>query len=93
MIPAAIGTATRRAQDREMIEDPLRWPQLRLPLKNPARYNTERPAFGFLEPVGATWGDDPRRPLYLGNIFSGPDGHTDWYDDVDALLDDGWTVD
>ena len=76
---ADYGTAERRAQDRALIEDPWRWPSPRLPLKNPQRYNTERPAFGFLFANGKPAWTGRERTLMAGE-------GEEVYTDVDGLL-------
>lgn len=87
----------RRKRDKAMIDDPQRWPHLRLPLKNPSRYNGERhaQAFGYLM-AGMDWSSH-ERVVYHGTIFDPPAGaeasHCEHYEDTDALLDAGWKVD
>jgi hypothetical protein len=75
-----------------MILDPYRWPHLLLPLK---RY-----VDGFMQTAIMAAGMeklDPNKPIEIRNnttIF-GPVGQPEilTYENVDALLDDGWEVD
>ena len=90
-VPAAPGTALRREQDKEMILSPDRWPVWpKLPLK---RYGYEQD-HGFVF-NGSLNDDDPEPKVYLATIFHSIDKSTLFieYTDIDALLDDGWTVD
>lgn len=93
MIPAAHGTDERRGQDRAMILDPDRWPAWpRLPIKNPGRFNdSEERAFGVLLAEDVRESGPITVRLHL--IFEAANGATERFDDVDALLDAGWTVD
>jgi hypothetical protein len=88
------GTPERRALDKERIDDPLSWPMMRLPVKNPGRYNTDKPHMGYLF-TGSEWGTE-WRTITLANVFT--DGEdtpprTEEYESTDAMLDAGWTID
>lgn len=83
--------SSRFERDREIINNPMRWPQMRLPMKNPKRYNTDRPSLGWLF-AGMEWQDD-ERTVHLGNIFDKGAAGTEVYRDTEEMLDDGWTVD
>lgn len=82
---------SRFERDRERINDPMNWPQMRLPLKNPGRYNTDRPSLGWLF-TGYCW-SSLERQVFLGNIFDKNAEGSEVYKDTEALLDAGWTVD
>ena len=79
-----------RADDKEMIEHPERWPLgPLLPVKN-----RKKPTEDGWPLLGIIWSDDPTY-VYVGIL-----GLTDYetcpkerYADVDALLDAGWVVD
>jgi len=87
MSVADYGTAERREQDAEMIRDPKRWPQWPwLPLKNPRRYNSAEEAFGVLN------ADEPTR-VELRTMYDSKTRKVETYESVEAILDDGWTVD
>jgi hypothetical protein len=90
-VPAAPGTALRRDQDKKMILSPDRWPIWpKLPLK---RYGQEKD-HGFV--FNGSLDDDNTKPIvYLATVFHAVDEDTETieYEDIDGLLDDGWTVD
>lgn len=82
------GTPERRAQDREMILTPDNWPIWpNLPLKRVGKWE-----HGFLKNTSLS-DDTVEMRVYLGTVFGGPGGSFVDYEDVDALLDDKWTVD
>lgn len=90
---AAPGTPERRKQDKDMITHPSNWPIWpRLPLKRllqPMGW----PEHGFV--INRSTTDDYVQPrVYLATIFDEKweDNFLD-YEDIDAILDDGWTVD
>jgi hypothetical protein len=93
MMTTEFGTYLRGGErDREMIENPMRWPNIRLPLKNPSRYDTDIDrAFGVLV-TGMTWPSE-KRAVHIGNLFMPLGDETEEYENVDALLDAGWVVD
>ena len=79
-------------RDRRMINDPMGWPQLRLPVKNPGRYDSDVDnAFGVLD-TGMAWPDE-RRIVHVGNLYLPLGEKTEEYESTDALLDAGWVVD
>jgi hypothetical protein len=86
---AAPGTPERRKQDKDMITHPSNWPIWpRLPLKKAGEWE-----HGFV--INTSLEDDTVRPrVYLATIFDEvwSDKFVD-YEDIDAILDDGWTVD
>ena len=82
---------SRFERDREMVNNPMGWPQLRLPMKNPGRYNTEQPNLGWLW-ASMEWPGD-ERTVYFGNIFDRDSSGSEVYQDTEAMLDAGWTVD
>jgi len=90
---AAVGTAQRRAQDREMILDPFKWPHLVLPIKRmvDGRMQTAI-VYAGMEKLKE---DEPIQVKLNTTIFGdvGEDSKLTTFKDVDALLDDGWTVD
>jgi hypothetical protein len=87
-----MGAQTRSLEtDRERIDSPMEWPGLRLPLKNPGRYNTEKPSLGWLW-TSMEW-PGAERTVYLGNVFDNEPADEEIYQDTWALLDAGWQVD
>jgi hypothetical protein len=84
---SAVGTK----RDVEMIDDPMRWPQMRLPVKNPDRYNTDKPSLGWLF-AGMEW-EGRERVVHLGNVFDAAASGEERYQDTWALVDAGWVVD
>jgi hypothetical protein len=90
-VPDPIGTPKRREQDKEMILSPDRWPTWpKLPLKRHGYEQNHGFAFN-----GSLKDDNTRPRVYLATIFHAIDDATLYieYTDIDALLDDGWTVD
>ena len=81
---------SRFERDREMVNNPMGWPQMRLPMKNPGRYNTEQSNLGWLF-TGMEW-PSAERTVYIGNIF-GESHDEEQYQDTEAMLDAGWVVD
>jgi len=90
-------TAERRTREKAMIDDPMKWPLLVLPMKNlEERDKTGFPPIGFLR-AGMEW-DTTERVLHLGSIHTIGDTKADHtntitFKDTDALLDAGWVVD
>jgi hypothetical protein len=85
------GTPERRQQDKDMILNPDNWPMWpRLPLKRTPQ--GDRPNCGFVF-NGSTHDDAVQPIVYLALIFSNVVDEKLVYQDIDALLDDGWTVD
>lgn len=81
-----------RERNRAMIEDPMSWPLLVLPMKN-SRVPDEDgfPRLGYIT-AGMTSHEGTERVIHLGPMYA-PNGETEAYQDVDALLDAGWVVD
>lgn len=80
-----------RAEEREMMLSPLKWPHLWLPLKRRGRGTVETAVLGT-----ATNDDSQEIEVYIGaNVFRIQEtgGEVKKYKDVDAVLDDGWVVD
>jgi hypothetical protein len=82
---------SRFERDRDAINNPREWPQLRLPMKNPGRYNSDKPSLGWLF-TGYEWPSD-ERVVHVGNIFDKDSPDVEVYSDTEAMLDAGWTVD
>lgn len=86
---APMGTPERRAQDLEMIQSPDRWPSWpRLPLKKRGSFEC-----GYV--VNKSFDDNTVVPkVYLATIFENHNSDNfKEYTNLEALLDDGWTVD
>lgn len=83
-----------REQDRDMILSPAKWPLLFLPLKRRS-VGEGWPELGYLKAplsVMKLKADEPVT-ISLGTIFDSSPRPQRTYQDVDALLDDGWVVD
>lgn len=84
-------TTDQRERTKAMIDDPMRWPMLVLPLKNPERRQPGGwPLLGSLR-TGMSW-QDSTRVVYIGTMYE-PGSETETYETTDALLDAGWIVD
>lgn len=78
-----------RAEDREMMLTPLRWPRWPwLPVKQPQ-------ADGSWPNIGSIYADDTEegKPVTVRFDPKLNPNEPKTYPDVDALLDDGWVVD
>jgi hypothetical protein len=102
---AQVGTPERRRQDKEMIESPGRWPMWpMLPLKKVGSQYAELP---MKERTGLITPDFPNIVIHeiifrvnvnlvIHQLQHDGDVEgikTTKYQDIDAMLDDGWTVD
>jgi len=87
-------TAAERAKHREMILNPLRWPNIVLPLKRGNPFDAGNTAV-FAPNLGVnTISDDAPIEILIGTLFDKLNElPRKSYADVDALLDDGWIVD
>lgn len=89
---APIGTPARRVQDLEMMKSPDRWPMWpKLPIKKPGSWDDK--SHGYL--INTSLKDDKVEPkVYLATIFEVHNSDKfQEYANLEALLDDGWTVD
>jgi hypothetical protein len=76
--------------DLKMMKDPMRWPNLYLPIKRSVKDN--RPDIGILNGSGPT--------IYLINLWDDKWAGKQWsdmpqkeYENFEALIADGWVVD
>lgn len=87
-------TPEQREREKAFIDNPLRWPLLRLPVKN----RQERGEHGFPKlgriTCGMSW-DTDERTVYIGSMYDPITEDTErvTYPSTDALLDAGWVID
>lgn len=81
------------ALDRALIDDPMKWPLLILPMRNSSdKDTTGLPRLGYLA-TGMMWPDE-KRVMFLGTIYDKPsDCEKVVFENTDALLEAGWRVD
>lgn len=87
-------TQEQREREKQMIDNPMRWPLLRLPLKNHQQREAHGwPTLGRLA-TGMSWPSE-ERTVYVGPIYDPITKDTECltFANTDALLDAGWVVD